>query len=839
MIRRSLARVARMDAAEITWRVAAAARIMGDRARTRLVTPKWSRRDLLSALAPVPELTAARAALANGDWPGAHRELSRHVAELPQRFAISPGSRPALVERVRREFPDAARDATTRADKITSGEYDVLGYEGLRFDGEPDRSVAHHASASQSVSVRSGLPDWHFDPVHRRSAPRTFWATVPYLDPKCGDHKIIWEPNRHQHWLALGRAFWLTDDRRYRDRFLAELSSWLADNPPLVGINWASMLELAFRSLSWMWAINFFVEQPAEAAHSSSERDASPWLVDLLLALDRQLTHVERNLSQYFSPNTHLLGEALALYVSGCALPALAASSRRAATGRRILLAEIERQILPDGGHCERCTHYHRYVLDFYALALLVARQSGDPAALRFEDAVIRLAQAARLLADDNGRVPHIGDDDGGMLFPITARPPDDLRGSLAIAAALLDRPDLQIEERSEETLWMLGPGVAWSDRPFTRAPVASGALPETGYYVSRSPGGHHLVIDGGPHGYQNAGHAHADALALTFTLKGIPLLIDPGAACYTVDTAMRDRMRSTPLHNTLTLDDRSQSIPSGPFHWSHVANGRAHRWRTHEAFDYFDGSHDGYRSIEHRRRVLALHGDLVVVADLVDGAGLHAAAVHWHLDPRWSVDTRAGGATFIHPRDPAARAGLSVPNGVVTAFAGDADTGLGWRSPAYGQLERATTVRISHAGAVPFWMVSVFDMDDDNPVADVTWVPIFAEAGAISHAIAIRIARAASVDHVLFAEAAPLAVAQRPRLRVGDVETDARMLFYRSIALHSVTRLAMVDGSVVRATGGRDFEAVLPAIAPVFFFDSTQDQQSRTQDPCVALPVS
>ena len=33
-----------------------------------------------------------------------------------------------------------------------------------------------------------------------------FWSTVPYLDPSSGDHKIIWELNRHQHLLVLGRA---------------------------------------------------------------------------------------------------------------------------------------------------------------------------------------------------------------------------------------------------------------------------------------------------------------------------------------------------------------------------------------------------------------------------------------------------------------------------------------------------------------------------------------------------------------------------------------------------------------------------------------------------------
>ena len=196
----------------------------------------------------------------------------------------------------------------------------------------------------------------------------------------------------------------------------------------------------------------------------------------------------------------------------------------------------------------------------------------------------------------------------------MTGRAPDDLRDSLAIAAALVNRPALQVERAPEEALWLLGSNAAISHQP---SAMSSGALRDTGYYVSRA-GGSHLVIDGGPHGYQNGGHAHADALSLTWAVNGAPLLIDPGTACYTTDAAMRDRMRSTALHNTLTLDNRSQSLPRGPFHWSHVANGQVHRWRTDQGFDYFDGSHDGYRPIEHRRRVLAIHGDLIVVADFV-----------------------------------------------------------------------------------------------------------------------------------------------------------------------------------------------------------------------------
>jgi heparinase II/III-like protein len=793
MMRRSVERVARMDAGEIAWRAAAAARIAADRARFRLMPMRWSRAALLRALAPTAELQALRSALAERRWDDADGELSRHLSAAPRRFAIATRDRAGLALRVASEFPGSAEIAAARADRILAGEYDLLGYRGLRFGPGPSGSA---------------LPDWSLDPVAGRRAPRTFWADVPYLDPACGDHKVIWELNRHQHWLALGRAYWLTGRDLYRTRFLNELRSWLDHNPPLAGINWASMLELALRSISWMWAIAFFVD---------ADDDGPPWLVDLLAALDRQLAHVERNLSYYFSPNTHLLGEALALYVCGRALPQLAASARREALGRTILLAQAERQIATDGGHAERSMHYHRYALDFYLLALVVARNTGDDARRPLADIVVRIAGAARLLADDRGRLPHIGDDDGGSLFPIAGRAPDDVRDGLALAAALTGCADVQIGPMPEEALWMLGgeprsdDGRARGDHVAIPRSPRSGALPETGYYVSRSAT-EHIVIDGGPHGYQNAGHAHADALSLTMTVRDLPLIIDAGTACYTIDPALRDRMRSSALHNTVSIDGRSQSVPRGPFHWAHAANARVHAWRANDAFDYFDGTHDGYAPVEHRRRVVALHGDLVVVADLISGEGRHTAAAHWHLDPQWAVDARGRTATLVRAGE---RVDLASPSGTIECLTGDAATGLGWYSPAYGALERTTAVRIAHAGAAPFWMMTVFGLNAENAIADVEWVPVWAEAGAMAHGAAVRITRAASIDYVLFAEPADgsggqQAAAERT-FRVGEIETDARALVCRLGADRPIARLALVDGSLVRMSGRRGFLLAMP----------------------------
>jgi hypothetical protein len=801
---RYLKRMGAMTGAELRWRAGAASRIAVDRAAAALRRPRWYRSSVCSVIGDAPNLVAIRSMCARKEWLAAHRSIAKDLRASTS-FLLVPDLRDSLVARITREFPASAADAARRADAMVAGEFDLLGYTHVRFDG-----------------AAPGVPDWHLDPLASRRAPARFWSTVPFLDPaECGDHKVIWELNRHQYLLALGRAFWLTGDARYRDTAVAHLRGWIAANPPLVGINWASMLELGFRALSWLWMLHFFAE--------AAESDAEPWTIDLLVALDRQLAHVQRNLSYYFSPNTHLLGEALALYVTGQTLRLLRRADCYAETGRRILVTEIQRQIARDGGHVERSTHYQRYTLDFYLTALGVARVTGDPVADQFEEAVRRLGSAARLLADDSGRLPHIGDDDGGVLQPICGRPTDDASDSLAIASALTDRPELRIGPFPEEAYWLLShprlrPLLEHAKATARLDTVGSAALADTGYYVSRSPSGHHLVVDAGPHGFANAGHAHADALSLTLSVGAIPLLIDPGTGLYTADPAVRDRFRSTDLHNTLTVDGRWQSQAAGPFHWSRSAHATAHVWRSNAGFDYLEASHDGYTPLEHRRHIMALHGDLVIVADFIGGEGDHAVAVHWHLDPRWKVQA-AGRAAALHSE--AGRVDIAVSRGTLTPVTASAE-GIGWHSPVYGRIEPTWMLRVTADGPLPSWIVSVFGLDEANPVLAVDPVPVWARAGALERGTAVRIARSHSVDFfgIGSPSSVPSGTPANAAWRVAAYETDARALFCRITDL--AWRVAMVDGSFVRTAERRPMHLSVPDRASDLHLDLALTDRGR-----------
>src|SRR5205823_2459281 len=136
-----------------------------------------------------------------------------------------------------KEFlPDSVEQTISEADDVLQHRFRLLGYRDLDY---------------------SSAIDWHLDAVHGKRAPLKPWYKIRFLDfDEVGDHKVTWELNRHQHLVTLAKAFTFTHDSKYAREIEQQFYSWQAANPYLLGINWGSSLEVAFRSLSWIWVRN-------------------------------------------------------------------------------------------------------------------------------------------------------------------------------------------------------------------------------------------------------------------------------------------------------------------------------------------------------------------------------------------------------------------------------------------------------------------------------------------------------------------------------------------------------------------------------------------------------
>ena len=605
------------------------------------------------------------------------------------KFFFSDNEAQSRVELIREYLPDRAKAIVREADEICGHRFRLLGYENLSFtlDSRGGDGSAHH-----STDI-----NWHLDPVNRKQAPLQTWFKIPFLDfAAVGDHKVIWELNRHQHLVTLAKAQLLTGDSKYIHELIAQWRSWIRANPYPLGINWASTLEVAFRSLSWVWVDRILAATP----------EYSEFRAELLPELAFHGRYIEHFLSTYFSPNTHLLGEALALFFIGTLYPQMPGAENWKKSGWRILVSEAARQVRPDGVYFEQSLYYHVYALDFFLHARLLAARNDIAIPPSYDLILGRMLDVVAALAQ-GGPAEGFGDDDGGRLFDPRRNRTEYMTDPLAIGALTYSR-NFDAAELTEEAIWLFGNRAVEFLSQEKPAPVAqSTAFPNGGLYVLADPQrlAQAMVVDAGPQGEGRSGHGHADALSLNLTMDGQRCLVDAGTGVYTSkDPADRDAFRGTGAHNALRVDGVDQAVADGPFSWTHIPSAIAEKWIVGKSFTYFAGSHNGYERladpVTHRRHVLMIAGGPTLVRDVVSGQAGHDLEIRWHFAPHLEVnlevndDSRSTGSRQVE----ISRAGsapvlsLIMPEGSVWQTVTEVSRTL--LSPAYGNLQPAPVVR-------------------------------------------------------------------------------------------------------------------------------------------------
>jgi hypothetical protein len=464
-------------------------------------------------------------------------------------------------------------------------------------------------------------------------------------------------------------------------------------NPPKFGINWASSLEIAFRSIAWLWALHFFKDSAALTPAIFSRA------LKFLLVNAR---HLETYLSTYFSPNTHLTGEALGLFYLGTLLPEFKEAERWRSTGRKILVDQLQYHVRPDGVYFEQSSYYQRYTVDFYTHFVILSRANNQ-----WLEPVV--AEKLRLLLDHlmyltrpDGTTPLVGDDDGGRLITLDRRPANDFRAALSTAAALFNRGDYKFVAAgpAEETLWLLGVGGLeeyQNTRPEEPA-TQSRAFADGGFYVMRdswNSDANYLLFDCGPHGVMNSGHAHADALAMEVSVNGQSILEDSGTFTYTGSQQERDAFRGSNSHNVLLVDGQPSSVPDGPFSWKSTAKSKALSWVSGPRFDFVEGQHDGYTRLPdpvvHTRSILFLKSDYWVVRDHVTACEAHQLEQRFHFAPKFNPQLTAS-KRLARDVSQMVTASDAIGSGldVVTFAEGFWRREDGWISHCYGYKETA-----------------------------------------------------------------------------------------------------------------------------------------------------
>ncbi len=612
-------------------------------------------------------------------------KLDGALATPPKNFFFPDGKNSEHAALLCTHLPEEAAQILTEADEICEGRFRLLGYQNLKFT---------RAGSGSSKDI-----DWHLDPVHGKRAPLDPWFKIPFLDfAAVGDHKVTWELNRHQHLVTLAKARLLSGNEKYTHELRAQWRSWTAANPYPLGINWGSTLEVAFRSLSWMWIDQLLAEAP----------ECAEFRAELAPTLAFHGRYIERYLSTYFSPNTHLLGEAVALFYLGTLYPQIPRAADWKQLGWQIVLHEAGRQVRPDGVYFEQSLHYHVYALDFFLYARILAAQNGLEIPPAYDAVLGRMLGVVSALTQA-GPAEGFGDDDGGRLWNPRRNRTENMSDPLALGAMIYAR-EFPAARLTEEAIWLFGRRAIDALLPArnSAAPYSIG-FRDGGVYVlaSAEPFRQTMVVDAGPQGVGRSGHGHADALSVRLTMDGRRWLVDSGSNVYiSKDPADRDTFRGTGAHNTLRVDGVDQAVAGEPFSWTEIPTTETKHWISGRSFTYFAGSHDGYErladKVTHRRHVLNV-GGMWLIRDQALGKADHELEIRWHFSADLEVRTLAPGRVEISQSGVAhAAASMTLLMPQETVWQDAIEISRSLLSPGYGALQSAPLVRCAARVALP-----------------------------------------------------------------------------------------------------------------------------------------
>lgn len=707
-------------------------------------------------------------ALQNGRNPEAASLLPAYFAARPSPAFFFSSEERAEIARVYAEmFPGRVAQLRAEADAVCDHRFRIFGYP--------------------EVACGDRIP-WRRDFVHGIESGLEHRSRVPYLEfKKVGDSKIVWEPNRHQHFVTLGQAYALTGEERYAEECLEEWEHWRQENPYLRGINWSSSLEAGMRAWSWIWAWHLIL---------GSRALSGPRLAGLTSAVADHAGFIAANLSTYFSPNTHLLGEGFALFVIGLLLPELRGAETWLRTGRSILLEQIQKQVREDGSHIEQSSYYHRYATDFFLCAALLADRNG----VSFPDGYLRrlerMIEFMLQTAWPSGLHPMTGDADGGRVLALTPHHPTDHRSTLSTAAVFFRRGDFReaAGRLHEETVWLMGGGAAagFAELEPSPPPQALAISPEAGIVTMRSGAGERrrmLTFDAGPQGAGLCAHGHADALSILCAADGTDWLVDPGTFAYTSSHLWRDFFRSTRAHNTVVVDGLDQAQPVDFFKWRGIPEVHLERGTSLPLLDFAVGSHNGYtrlrQAVLHRRTIVFVKPDYWIVQDEFSGCGEHCLEFCFHFSAGVNLEPSEGqwvakkGQTRFLVVPPGKGIDVSVAEGCAFPI-------QGWYSENYGSRVPAPVLVGSTRASVPAtycWLlcpgleggVRVRNLDATGP--------------------GLAVETSGGTDFV----ATHNRQAKRPRQ---ELASDAELCFIRRNKLGEITRMVLVKGSRAETCG-------------------------------------
>jgi len=627
---------------------------------------------------------ASLLARTTGEWRSVD-ELLDHLLKRPSSsFLLPHGSTTTAHQFLKESYSAYVSNMLDKADAICRNEIELFG----------------------KTFYYPQYIDWHRDPAsgwrwplkHRSGMSRYLYSEIIQADPI-----LLWELNRHQHFITLGIAYWLTGDQKYAGAFISHINNWIETNPLQHGVNWYYPLEISIRLLAWTTAFQFFRSSP-----EFRERAGKSFLISLWQQADFLSRHLQNTREDV--PNNHMISELAGMILVGTVFPEFSKAREWREKGLQLLTQQVTAQTHSDGVNKEQATGYHRFVVELLTLVVMQSRHGNLPPIPEIENMLAKMLDYIGYNLTPDGAAPQWGDSDYGRALGLGGKKDFwDFRPALSVGAVLYARPDWKFMAGcfDEEAFLLLGiEGVnMWGKIEACMPEKTSCGFPVAGQYVLRDSWTSDTDVAFfrcGPYGLGGEGHcahAHNDLLSLVLWINGKPALVDAGT--YTYHGALRDYFRLTAAHNTVMVDALEQAAPVPNFNWRRIPEARCIEWSKNRVV----GSLSYPNQVEFIREVNHPAKKTWEITDNFWGDdGFHEITWFYHFAAGLDLRQDESGGHVIAEAN-------SVPCFWVMAPGNDVRVEFvsGWVSRDYGKKEANSILRATWIGKIPSDGISFF----------------------------------------------------------------------------------------------------------------------------------
>ena len=649
-----------------------------------------------------------------GEWNNHKNYISTEPAGRVGAVFFRSVSRPSELP------PNISWDKQTaidEANRILNGEIKYFSHNFIQTGFPPKwhrdyfsdviLSDSEGSLATQSETLRSQQP-------LPQSDMNKHWSQLS--DDSTTDIKFVWEPNRFAFIYTLVRAYVASHNEEYPEAFWTLIEDWAQHNPPNTGPNWMDGQEIALRLMAWTFGYNAFVNSPS----STPQRKEN-----FTLYVAAQAERIYKNIGYAISTRSnHTISEAFGLWLVGLLFPELKHADKYLSLGRKLLEQEAAAQIFPDGSYSMYSLNYHRFILHIYLYAIQLGEINHSPFSTQLIDSVTKsIEYLSHLINPQTGEMPVYGSNDGALVLPLNNCDFTEYRPLLQLGWYITKKEFLfKPGPWDEDIFWLCGESFTAKSAKSAKenknlsdlSVLRAESFPNGGVYILHSTNSHALLrctdFTSRP--------SHADQLHMDLWIHGQEIAVDAGTYLYSGESIWRNGLAHTSVHNTVTVDNKDQMTMVSRFTWTNWSKGKV---LQHDE-NLWQGEHDGYKPVSHKRTVVAFEDDRWLVIDHLLANESHHYALHWLLaDGEFGMRKLASAnglwwqsfGSKLPDSKIMIQMGLLEGVGNFSLVRADSNSTRGWRSRYYGHKEPALSAMLeANQPQVTFWTFFGFEND-------------------------------------------------------------------------------------------------------------------------------